>query len=107
MDIAEVEREIRKYEAERTTWGNCERLAVLYTVQDHFADDNKKVRMPEYSYAPPTDTGLEQYGESEFLTAIVGRDAKKVWAVVDELVESEMVMNPKIYTSFMRKIYEI
>jgi hypothetical protein len=48
MDINEINEEIEKLEqTEYTTYGNCYKLAVLYTVRDHFPKNTKAaVKMP-------------------------------------------------------------
>jgi hypothetical protein len=42
IDIAEIEKEIKKLEnSDCTTYGVCDKLAKLYIVRDHLKDINK------------------------------------------------------------------
>ena len=61
MDINEINEEIEKLEqTEYTTYGNCYKLAVLYTVRDHFPKNTKVVtKMPVMAKDTATTTGCE------------------------------------------------
>lgn len=72
---------------------NCERLAAVYTVLDHL--------QPGYSYK---GGGIDNYGNSEFLQIISGKDERRVFALLDELMEAIQVLNPKLYKSFIGKL---
>lgn len=47
---------------------------------------------------------LGQYGDSDFLQAVAGKDPAATWAVMDELMETLQVVNPRAYDSVLRKI---
>lgn len=96
----EIERAIRECEDGNSSYQNCEKLATLYTIYDHL-----------YTTASPTITTLEEtiigdYGMSEFLSAIRGKDAYHVWSVIDELMDALKVTNPRLYDGVMRKMAE-
>lgn len=70
---------------------------------------------PAYSYAaPPVSTEtlprysgadtVGDYGESDFLHAVQGKDPAAMWAVMDELMETLKMVNPRVYDGVMRKI---
>ena len=67
--------------------------------------------MPMQSYsAPPTEqveTYIETNGDSEFLKAVDGRKAEKVWKLMDELVEAVTIMHPRMYTTFIDKVQDL
>ena len=101
MDKAEIEREIRKVEADRTTWNNCERLAMLYTVRDHL---DEPMPMPTYSYAAEPVLS----GDSDFMIAVMGvGNMQKVFDILDEHMEAVKLVFPKEYSMVLRKINEI
>lgn len=53
MNINEIDEEIKKLEQnEYTTYGNCYKLAVLYTVRDHFPKEKKGKEVLPMSMAP-------------------------------------------------------
>jgi len=44
---------------------------------------------------------------SDFMAAISGKDYGKLWAIMDELMDTLSVANPRVYASVMRKIAAI
>lgn len=77
---------------------NCEKLAAIYTVMDHlnptgYSYDSEKVK-PTVGY----------YGESEFMRAVQGKDEAEIWQLIDELMETLSVVNPRLYDSVMRRL---
>jgi uncharacterized damage-inducible protein DinB len=75
---------------------NCERLAAVYTVLDHI-----QPQMRGYS---TKNEGIDEYGDTEFLRAVSGKDERKVFALLDELMEAIQVLNPKLYRSFLGRL---
>ena len=47
---------------------------------------------------------MEEYGGSEFLQALTGKPQRAVWVVMDELMDTLRVVNPRAYDGVMRKI---
>ncbi len=99
---------ISRLETEDSSWTNYEKLAALYTIKAH---QNGAVNMPqiaEYSAAPAlVDARAETvryYGDSEFLKAIASCIPEKAWSIMDELMSTLQVVNPRAYNSVMRKL---
>lgn len=92
----------------------CIKLAAFYILQDHlfsqspengdFAKDSTAEPLRGYSYAPAP--GIDYDGESEFARQISGRDPAQVWPLVEELVETLRVVNPRLYNAFMGRVKE-
>ena len=65
----------------------------------------------QYSYsAPPmeqAETYIQTDGDSEFLKAVDGRKADKVWKLIDELVEAVKILHPRMYTTFIDKVQDL
>lgn len=95
----ELDGAIRECENAPTSYQNCEKLATFYTILDHITEEPQEI---EHSYDPPQ--GIEKYGDSDFLQAIVGRDTAEIMAVMDELMETILITNPRLYQGVMRKI---
>ena len=55
--------------------------------------------------AEPATVG--EYGDSEFLIAVAGKDPAKAWSVVDELMDTLAMVNSKVYNSVMQKIKRV
>lgn len=81
---------------------NCEKLAAIYTVLDHLYPEQE---LRYYSdNGTKAETIVSYYGKSEFLNAISGRDAEDMWLLMDELMTTLAVINPRLYDGVMRKI---
>ena len=88
----------------------CIKLAAFLTLQkEMFGKGN--VALPEpsgYSFAqaPEEQTGeiIGRYGSTDFLTAIEGRNTQDVFLIMDELMDTMQVLQPRIYDSVMRKL---
>ena len=65
----------------------------------------------QYSYSAPhmeqVETYIQTSGDSEFLKAVDGRKADKVWKLMDELVEAVKVLHPRMYTTFIDKVQDL
>lgn len=82
---------------------DCMMLAAFYTIQDHLYPQEES----GYSYAPEPTTKedeIGEYGDSDFLQAIKGKDPAAVWAVMDELMDTLSMVNHRVYDGVMRKI---
>lgn len=81
---------------------NCEKLAAIYTVLDHLYPEE---RIPQgYSGEKQKADSIPRYGDTEFLDAISGKDPEQAWLLMDELMTTLLVINPRLYDSVMRKI---
>ena len=91
-------------------------LADLIIIQDYLFGEPMQAQdatqqMPMQSYsAPPieqVETYIETNGDSEFLRAVDGRKADKVWKLIDELVEAVKILHPRMYTTFIDKVQDL
>lgn len=95
----------------------CIKLAAFLTIQKELfgekqVADTRKMSIPDYSYASgPAESVEEQaigyHGDSDFLRAIEGHNAEDVWPIMDELMQSMAVIQPRIYDQVMRRIRNI
>lgn len=105
-NLKEIEWAIQELEKEESSFSVYAKLANLYTVR------NEMVGLPAsqaaaYSEAAPAPQKVDQYGDSDFLRTIKGKDQAAVWAVIDELMDTLRVVNSKAYGSIMRKLERI
>lgn len=101
LNIVELDEAIRDLEARPPSLATCAKLADLYTVRGHLAGEETptvRVAPSSYSYAPPPEA------QSDFLKAVVKKDPAGAWKIMDELMDTLMVVNPRVYESVMRKI---
>lgn len=111
LDAAEIRKEIARLEYEESDYKNYAKLADLYVIRKQMQEEERGdggKYVGYYSGAPapmaaePTTVG--EYGDSEFLLAVAGKDPEKAWAVVDELMDTLSLVNRKVYDSVLRKI---
>ena len=88
----------------------CLKLAAFYTIKNNLYPREKEFTSMPYQSAymdagrDKTEKIIEYDSGSDFSNAINGRNAYDVWAVMDELMDALMAINPRLYNSVMRKI---
>lgn len=105
-NLKEIEWAISELEGQESSQSRYILLAALYTCRNELL--GLSVAQPQiaaYSEAPtPGGEMLGHYGESDFLRSVEGLPAADVWPIMDELMETLHVVNPRVYESVMRKI---
>ena len=90
----------------------CMKLAAFYTIKQHmFRKNEPDVRMnseavptvPSYSYSAGNDA-VQFTSGSEFGKLINGLETSQIMPLIDDLVETISIINPKLYNAFMAKI---
>ena len=111
LDAAEIRKEIARLEYEESDYKNYAKLADLYVIRKQMQEDEKgsrSTRLHAYSGDPAPVTAepatVGEYGDSEFLLAVAGKDPAKAWTVVDELMDTLSLVNRRVYDSVLRKI---
>jgi len=102
----DLEQAIAECQGQRNPNANtCLKLAAFYTIRKELFGEGKEVEQtPMYSYAPPPEETAGRYGDSDFLDAAEGKPISELMKVMDELMESMQVIQPRIYESVMRKV---
>lgn len=81
----------------------CMKLASYYIIKDHIGGKQEEPPMPQYSYASGPEEVTYDSG-TEFSDRIKGMDINELLAVMDELMTTLMVVNPRLYAGVMRKL---
>lgn len=105
LDPKEIDIEIARLEYGESSYPAYAKLATLYTIKNQMNRTEQKQPEPVQTYslaAAPEPTG--RYGDSEFLREIEGRDMEDVLQVMDDLMDTLQVANPRVYNGVMRKI---
>lgn len=105
----DLQEAIAECEGQRNPNANtCIKLAAFYTIKQHLfpdPDPESPASFPQvYSYAPAPQAGVSYNGGSEFAQAVQALPADLAWEIMDELMSTLEVLNPKLYSSTMRKI---
>ena len=108
-NLKEIEWAISDLEEQDTSENRYILLAALYTCRNHMlglsAPSPESSAYSEVEIPVPEALGL--YGESDFLNAVAGKDPIAIFSVMDELMETLHVVNPRAYDSVLRKISRI
>lgn len=111
LDEAEIRKEIARLEYEESSYPNYAKLANLYVIHDKMQEEERGdggryvgyySGAPAHVAAEPATVG--EYGDSEFLLAVAGKDPAKAWMVVDELMDTLSLVNRRVYDSVLRKM---
>lgn len=106
IDERELQKWIARLECEDSSWNNYEKLAALYIIQNQQERTETRSMPLMYSSAPAPES-VSDYGDSDFLRAVSGKDADRAWAVMDELMDDLHIVNERVYNSVMRKLQAI
>lgn len=83
------------------TQNKCDKLASYYVIYDHLYGN-------ESEYGASSDNTrsakISTNSGSEFLRAINGMDALKALTIIDELMETLKVINPRLYDGVLRRL---
>ena len=87
----------------------CIKLAAFYTIRNAmFPEAPEKLvtgTQERYSYAPAPEATVQIAGKSDFAQLVNGRDPADVWPVIDELMDTLHVIQPRLYNAVMEKLY--
>lgn len=97
----ELDGAIQECENAPVSYQTCEKLATFYTIRDHAFKEQHEPEI-EHSYDAPKNIG--DHGKSEFLQTIKGRPEGEIFAVMDELMQTILITNPRLYQGVMRRI---
>ena len=91
---------IEELEDAPKTFQNIQKLATFYSIYDHLYG---------YSFSEPVkepvrQTIIDYYGDSEFLSEIEGKDAEEIYAILDELMDTVKVLQPRLYDATIQRI---
>ena len=107
LDPKEIDLEIARLEYGESSYPAYAKLATLYTIKNQMNQSETKPQEPIQTYslaAAPEPAYTGRYGDSEFLREIEGRDQEEVFRIMDDLMDTLQVANPRVYNGVMRKI---
>ena len=82
----------------------CIKLAAFYTIRREMYGGEKNAGQVAYSYSPaPDQSRIELDSGSEFGRLIDGRKQNEVLPVIDELMSTLKVIQPRLYNAVMDK----
>ena len=102
MDLEEIEKAIEEHEQMQTNLQVCERLAWLYIVRDYLSNKDNSVK----DNSPTSERNID-VAESEFGKLIRSKSQERVMAVIEELMQTIEVINPRLYAGTIQRIKDI
>ena len=83
----------------------CIKLASFYIIRRELFKEDKEDEQPQQSmFSFSSGETLGRYGDSDFLESVSGKPIEAVMLVMNELMDSMQVLQPRIYDSVMRKV---
>ena len=81
----------------------CMMLAAFYTIRREMFGEEKE---PEYSFAPAPirNTAIDYDSDSEFARAINGREVNDVLPIIEELMQTLEIIQPRLYDAVLMKL---
>lgn len=106
LDPKEIDIEIARLEYGESSYPAYAKLANLYTIRNQMQKQEPETRSyePTYSSAPADPALVEAYGDSDFIVAISGLNQAEVWEIIDDLMDTLRVTNPRVYNGIMRRL---
>lgn len=105
LDIREIDEAIAELERREATFSGCSKLADLYTIRAHMTGQSTPYeRQYSQSAGSPIQEERPDLGSSDFLRVVSEKDPSASWAIMDDLMDTLRVVNPKAYDGVMRKI---
>ena len=101
QDITEAINECRREKNPNAS--TCVKLAAFYTILDHMEED-KPPEAHEYSFAEAPAEIIKYRSETEFGQEVYGRNAGEVLEVIDELMSTLSLLQPRLYQGVLMKI---
>ena len=97
---------IAECEGERKPNANtCIKLAAFYTILDNMYGNEKKAEIRPYdNYSMAASAEPDYLTDSEFSQIIADIGIGKAFPIIDELMATLSVLNPKLYDAVMRKL---
>lgn len=109
----DLDESIARYQGEvNPSIETCCKLAACLTVKKELFGNPEQLERAEdahsYSYAAapaePVENSIDYYSDTDFSRAIDGRDPADIWPIIDELVSTIQVIQPRLYDTFMRRL---
>lgn len=95
----ELQNAIEEVATQPDTYAKCQKLATFYILLNSL--------YPEEDFKNDISTQFQgtvpDFGESEFLKKIKGRELNYVFSVFDELMEALKALNPSLYANTLRR----
>ena len=104
LDKQEIRKEIARLEYEESSYPNYAKLADLYIISAEMEKSNERIE-PRYERLYSRATAPVEMPTPQ--NTVSGKSAGAAWKIMDELMESLQVMQPRTYNAVMRQLQEL
>lgn len=91
---------IDELENSPATYQNAEKLATFYLLYDHLYIQKEPLQRIEST----REVTIDRYGDSDFLEVITDKKSEDIWRIMDELMATLEMLQPKLYRATIDKI---
>ncbi len=103
----DLQEAIAACEGERNPNANtCIKLAAFYTIREQMFPTKREQEPVFYSQAVPQEYSTAYESDTEFGQAVRDMRMDDLMPIMDELMSAIQVLNPRLYDSVMRKIFD-
>lgn len=109
-NLKEIEWAIEELKHSESSKSNYIFMASLLRCRDELMGKEPEQEISAYSRASGPVVAsypLDTYGDSDFLLIVSGKLPEDAWAVMDDLMDTLRVANPRVYESVMRKLRQL
>ncbi len=92
---------IKECENAPASFQNCEKLAVFYSLYDRLFAEK-----PNEGEQKNTKNEVQTTANSEFLRTVAGKDWTSLLVILDELMDTIKILQPRLYDAVMQKLQE-
>ena len=107
LDAREIDSEIAKWEALESSYPNYAKLADLYVIRREMQKQEPAEESYSWGYPSASAETLDQYGDSDFLRAVSGKNQAAVWEIMDDLMDTLQTVNPRVYNRVMERVRSV
>ena len=102
----DLEQAIAECQGDRNPNANtCIKLAAFLTIQRELYGEEKDVaQLPSYSFASAPEEIIVADGDSEFARSVDGKPQREVIPVIDELMTTLQIIQPRLYEAVMGRL---
>lgn len=104
LDEREIHKEIARLEYEESSYPNYAKLADLYAIRAEMQKNTAEKIEPQYTRLYSGAPAPIAEDSSDFMQLARAKNQADVWQIMDELMTSLQVMQPKTYSAVINKL---
>lgn len=93
---------IDELEEAPATYQNAEKLSTFYSLYDHLYVKKE----PQSRIETIQEVVIGEYGDSDFMRLIEGKKPEEVWKIMEELMLTIQMLQPRLYNATIERIKE-